>query len=49
MTIEAVQRYQTETMMIGMIIIGLFWLLLDRFLVVPLERATVVRWGLIQR
>jgi hypothetical protein len=25
------------------------WLILDRLLFVPLERATVVRWGLIQR
>jgi len=49
MTIEAVQWYKTETIIMGMIVIGLLWLLLDRFLFVPLERATVVRWGLIQR
>jgi ABC-type nitrate/sulfonate/bicarbonate transport system permease component len=49
MTIEAVQWYQTDTIILGMIVIGILWLILDRLLFVPLERATVVRWGLIQR
>ena len=49
MTIEAVQWYKTDTIIMGMIVIGVLWLLLDRFLFVPLERATVVRWGLVQR
>ena len=44
MTIEAVQWYQTDTIIMGMIVIGLLWLLLDRLLFVPLERATVARW-----
>ena len=49
MTIEAVQWYQTDTVIMGMILIGLLWLLLDRLLFVPLERRTVARWGLLQR
>ena len=49
MTIEAVQWYKTETIITGMIVIGILWLLLDRLFFVPLERATIVRWGLIQR
>ena len=49
MRIEAVQWYQTETVILGMILIGILWLILDRLLFVPLEKATIVRWGLIQR
>ena len=49
MSIEAVQWYQTETVILGMILIGILWLILDRLLFVPLEKATIVRWGLIQR
>jgi len=49
MTIEAVQWYQTDTVIMGMILIGLLWLMLDRLLFAPLERHTVARWGLLQR
>ncbi|MEM7025033.1 MAG: ABC transporter permease [Pseudomonadota bacterium] len=49
LTIEAVQWYKTDVIIMGMILIGLLWLLLDRLLFVPLERATVIRWGMIQR
>ena len=49
MTIEAVQWYQTDTIIMGMILIGVLWLIMDRLLFVPLERVTVMRWGLIQR
>lgn len=49
MTIEAVQWYRTETVLIGMIAIGLIWLVMDRLVFVPLERATVLRWGIVQR
>ncbi len=49
MTIEAVQWYRTDTVIMGMIVIGILWLLLDRFAFVPLERATVMRWGLVRR
>lgn len=49
MTVEAVQWYQTDTIIMGMIVIGLLWLVLDRLLFVSLEQATIARWGLIQR
>lgn len=49
MTIEAVQWYQTDTVILGMLLIGGLWLVLDRLLFVPLEKATVVRWGLVRR
>ncbi len=48
-TIESVQWYKTDVVLLGMIVIGILWLLMDRLLFVPLERATVVRWGMLQR
>jgi NitT/TauT family transport system permease protein/taurine transport system permease protein len=33
----------------GMIVIGALWLLIDRTLLAPLERATIERWGLVRR
>jgi taurine transport system permease protein len=34
---------------LGMIVIGVLWLLLDRLLLAPLERRTIERWGMVQR
>ena len=48
MTIEAVQWYQTETIIMGIAVIGVLWLLMDRFLFSTLERATVIRWGMVR-
>jgi len=41
--------YKTEVIVLGMIIIGVLWLLLDRLVLAPLERATIERWGMVQR
>ena len=41
--------YRTEVIVLGMIVIGVIWLLLDRLLLAPLERATIERWGLVTR
>lgn len=48
-TMEAVQWYQSDVVILGMLTIGVLWLALDRILFVPLEARTVRRWGLIQR
>jgi taurine transport system permease protein len=40
--------YRTEVIVFGMIVIGVLWLLLDRLLLAPLERATIERWGLVR-
>ena len=48
MTLEAVQWYQTGTVMSGMITIGVLWLILDRWLFKQIEYATVVRWGILK-
>jgi NitT/TauT family transport system permease protein/taurine transport system permease protein len=41
--------YRTEVIVLGMIVIGVLWLLLDRLLLAPIERATIERWGMVQR
>ncbi|TKT74766.1 ABC transporter permease [Aquamicrobium sp. LC103] len=41
--------YRTEIIVFAMIVIGLIWLILDRLLLAPIERATVERWGMVQR
>jgi ABC-type nitrate/sulfonate/bicarbonate transport system permease component len=49
MTMEAVQWQRTETIILGMIVIGVLWVVMDRALFIPIERRTVGRWGLMQR
>ena len=49
MTMEAVQWQRTETIILGMIVIGVLWVLMDRFLFTSIEQRTVQRWGLLQR
>jgi taurine transport system permease protein len=41
--------YRTEVIVLGMIVIGVLWLLLDRLLLAPIERSTIERWGMVQR
>lgn len=41
--------YRTEVILLGMIVIGTIWLLMDRLLLAPMERATIERWGMVQR
>jgi NitT/TauT family transport system permease protein/taurine transport system permease protein len=41
--------YKTEVIVLGMVIIGVLWLLLDRLLLAPIERRTIERWGMVQR
>jgi NitT/TauT family transport system permease protein/taurine transport system permease protein len=40
--------YRTEVIVFGMIVIGVLWLMIDRLLLVPLERATMERWGTVR-
>jgi NitT/TauT family transport system permease protein/taurine transport system permease protein len=49
MTLEAVQWYRTDTVIMGMLLIGVLWLIIDRLIFSPLENATIVRWGIVQR
>src|SRR5690606_29356103 len=36
--------YRTESIVLGMILIGALWLALDRLILAPLERRTIERW-----
>jgi ABC-type nitrate/sulfonate/bicarbonate transport system permease component len=49
MTMEAVQWQRTEKIILGMIVIGLLWVAMDRAVFTTIERRTVGRWGLLQR
>ena len=49
MTMEAVQWQRTDVIILGMIVIGILWMLLDRTVFTAIERRTVGRWGLLQR
>lgn len=49
MTMEAVQWQRTEQIILGMIVIGLLWVIMDRIVFTPIERRTIGRWGLMQR
>jgi taurine transport system permease protein len=40
--------YRTEVIVLGMIVIGILWLLIDRLLLAPLERRTIERWGMVR-
>lgn len=48
MTLDAVQWYQTETVILGMIVVGILWLILDNTIFRTLERLTVIKWGLVR-
>jgi taurine transport system permease protein len=41
--------HQTDTILVGILTIGVLWLATDRWLLQPLERWTVERWGLVTR
>jgi NitT/TauT family transport system permease protein/taurine transport system permease protein len=48
MTMEAVQWYQSSTIVLGMLCIGCLWLAIDRLIFRPIEKRTVVRWGMVR-
>jgi NitT/TauT family transport system permease protein/taurine transport system permease protein len=45
----AQKHYQTDDIVLIMIVIGSLWLLMDRFILAPLERRTVQRWGMTRK
>jgi len=49
MTMEAVQWQRVEVIILGMIVIGVLWVAMDRLVFANIERRTVARWGLLQR
>ncbi len=45
----AQKNYDAAEIVLVMIVIGTLWLLMDRFILSPLERRTVQRWGMLRR
>lgn len=48
MIFEGATTRQTGRVVVGMIVMGVLWLLLDRLMLRPIERATIERWGLVR-
>lgn len=44
---NAQQYFQSARIVVGMLAIGITWLLMDRLLLRPIERRTIERWGLV--
>jgi taurine transport system permease protein len=49
MIFNASSFFLTSRVILGMLVIGGLWLLIDRFVLRPLEADTIQRWGLVQR
>ncbi len=49
MIFNAQAFHLTARIILGMAIIGALWVILDYFLLRPLEEATIARWGMVQR
>lgn len=47
MIFDARSYMRSDLVMVGMVVIGLLWLALDRIFLVSLEKRTIQRWGLI--
>ncbi len=49
MMFDARRAGQVTEVLLGMIVLGLLWYMVDGWILVPLEQATVQRWGLVAR
>jgi taurine transport system permease protein len=49
MLFVSAQEYKTEEVFLGVLVIAIIWMLTDRACLVPLERWTIERWGLVWR
>ncbi len=49
MMFDARRAGQVTEVLLGMIILGLLWYVVDGWILVPLEQATVERWGVVAR
>jgi NitT/TauT family transport system permease protein/taurine transport system permease protein len=48
MIFDARQFLATDVVILGMIVIGVLWLLVDTLVLRPLEQRTVLRWGTVR-
>ncbi len=49
MIFVSAQEYKIEEVFLGVLTIAVIWMLTDRFCLVPLEKWTIQRWGLVWR
>jgi NitT/TauT family transport system permease protein/taurine transport system permease protein len=49
MLFVSAQEYKTEEVFLGVLVIAVIWMITDRACLVPLERWTIERWGLVWR
>ncbi len=42
-------EYKIEEVFLGVLVIAIMWMLTDRFMLIPLERWTIQRWGMVWR
>ncbi len=49
MMFDARRAGQVTEVLLGMILLGLLWYVVDGWILVPLERATIERWGVVAR
>ena len=47
MIFTSAEEFKIEVVLLGVIIISIFWMATDRYLLQPLERYTIERWGLV--
>ena len=47
MIFVSAQEFKTEEVFLGVILISLIYLATDRLLLVPIEKWTIERWGLV--
>jgi NitT/TauT family transport system permease protein/taurine transport system permease protein len=47
MIIVSAQEFKTEEVFLGVLLISLIYLVSDRWLLVPIEKWTIERWGLV--
>jgi NitT/TauT family transport system permease protein/taurine transport system permease protein len=45
---NAQQYFQSARIVVGMLAIGITWLMMDRFILRPIEQRTTMRWGLVR-
>jgi len=48
MIFDARQFLGTDVVILGMVVIGILWLVTDSVILRPLERRTVLRWGTVR-
>lgn len=48
MIFEARQFLGTDVVILGMIVIGILWIIIDSFVLKPLEKRTIIRWGTVR-